>query len=180
MKKSNVLFKLVLISLICNLSSPLFCEEKGDAKGQEEEIPQVMEDIRRFEIITLGALPFVMLDANLVYSGVQYFQNDMSSSYFPSFTPTLTKDEQTNLLLTSIGISVGIGLTDLIVNIVRRSKKNKKVEPEEKPIHIAPVAENPNATKLPSLEEMNIKSENKLENENIANDEVIEINEDNN
>lgn len=175
--KKNILFKLVLISLIFNLSSPLFCENSADAKENKDEIPQALQDLRRFEIISLGSLPFVLLDANLVYSGVKYFQSGMDSNQFPSLSPNLTTEEQTGILLTSVGISLGIGLTDLIVNLVKRSKKTKKAKPVEKPIIINPISEDPNAIKLPTLEELNNeKSEREAENT----EEVIEIKEDDN
>lgn len=153
MKKKNLIHTFVLFSLIFNLFTPLFAEEAKE----KEEIPQVMQDIRRFEIITLGSLPFVLLDANLVYSGIKYVQNDFAPQFKPSFNQSnLTKKEQENILLTSLGICVGVGLTDLIVNIVKRNKEKKRQELRNTPIMIepiAPIANDPEAIMLDKPEQ---------------------------
>lgn len=151
MKKSNFILKLVLFAFIINLSSPLLAEESETKSKtvEEEEIPQSLKDLRRFEIITLGALPFVVLDSTLVYSGIKYIQNDFSSQYKPGFNQKFSKDEQLGIVLTSIGISIGIGITDLIVNLVKRNKKKKNQElMENNSILIMPIAQDPDAIKL--------------------------------
>lgn len=148
MKKKNFIIKLVLFAFIINLSSPLLAEESGQATYKDDEIPQALQDVRRFEIITLGALPFVVLDSTLVYSGIKYIQNDFSSQYKPGFNQTFSKEEQTGLILTSLGICVGIGITDLIVNLVKRNKKKKTQEINSSPIIITPISQDPEAIKL--------------------------------
>lgn len=191
MKKHNLILNIVLFSLFINLSTPLIAEEtqnqnkENQTTEKKDEIPQSLKDIRRFEIITLGSLPFVFLDASLVYSGVRYFSNGMDSDFAPSFNPNFSQEEQLGLILTSVGISVGIGLTDLIINIVKRNKQKKRQELREKPILIMPISEDPDATKieLPEQEHNSLNEDIKSDEENdleTSNEnETIEINEDN-
>ena len=158
MKKNCSIFAVVLFSLLFNISTPLFAEESTN--NEKDEIPQVMKDIRRFEIITLGSLPFVLLDASLVYSGIKYAQNDFDKAYKPSFNQSnLTKDEQTGVLLTSLGICLGIGVTDLIVNLVKRNKEKKRQELRNSPIEIEPISEDENAIMLDKIDEVEIIEE---------------------
>lgn len=183
MKKHNFIFKIILFSLIFNISVPLFSEEGTSKKSDKEDVPIVLQDLRRFEIITLGSLPFVFLDSTLVYSGIRYFNNGMDKKYIPSIAPELDKDEQTGVLLTSLGISLGIGITDLIVNIVKRSKKNKRNQIKNNSIIVNPISEDPEAIKLSNpnndttTASKNAEIEQKEEKEE---DVVIEINEDDN
>lgn len=101
-----------------------FCDSTTPEPYDMEEIPQSLQDLRRFEIISLGAMPFVMMDTTLVYSSYRYVKNDFSSEFKPTPFPTnksFTSDEQVKLVLTSLGISAAVGLTDFIVRHIKRS-----------------------------------------------------------
>lgn len=143
------------IMIIC---TPCIAEDSSTTPEpyKPDEFPQFMKDTRRAEIITLGALPFVTLDATLTYSFIRYWQHDFSSDYAPnpfaksSDSNGFTTEEQTGILLTSIGISVGIGITDLIVTIIRRNAgKARERKESEGPIKIKPIDEDKSAVKLP-------------------------------
>lgn len=143
-----------LLTFLLAFSNFCFSENNTPEPYETEELPVAIQDLRRFEIISLGAVPFVMLDTTLVYSGYRWVKNDFSSELTP--TPfagnsKFSKDEQMGLVFTSLGISVGIGLTDLIVRQVKRSKKNKRALHAEKEIIITPISEDPDAIliKLP-------------------------------
>lgn len=100
--------------------------------------PQFLSDARRFEIISLGSMPFVMLDCSLVYSGYKCVVNNFDTSYFNVFSSTnYSTDEIKGLLITSASIAVGIAVTDLVINLIRRNK-TKKTETLDT-IKIAPV-----------------------------------------
>jgi hypothetical protein len=122
---------------------------------KDDEFPQFMKDARRAEIITLGAMPFVTLNTTLGYSMLRYWQHDFSSDYVPNpFAKTsdsngFTEDEQKTILLTSIGISAGIGLTDLIVNIVKRNIARRKTLRENSgPVQITPIEQDKDAVQI--------------------------------
>ena len=143
------------IMLIC---TPCIAEDSSTTPEpyKPDEFPQFMKDTRRAEIITLGALPFVTLDATLTYSFIRYWQHDFSSDYAPnpfaksSDSNGFTTEEQTGILLTSIGISVGIGITDLIVTVIRRNAgKMRERKESEGPVKIKPIDEDKDAVKLP-------------------------------
>lgn len=171
MKRKYIFLYIILISLFFN--NFLYGEDNTPEPYKENEFPQFLNDLRRFEIISLGALPFVTLDTTLVYSGYRYIQHN----YDPAFQPDIfskssfSTDEQTGIVLTSLGISVGIGLTDYIVQLIKRSSKKKKEKVRYEDINIYPISEDPEAMLIELPENI---LENTIEP---SNDEVQEIEE---
>lgn len=167
MKNFKITFFLIVLFSFFNL--PLFCDSSSTTAKpyNSEEFPQGLKDLRRFEIITLGSMPFVMLDVNLVYSGIRV-ANGTSSSYNPFNTSSYTEDEQIKLILTSLGISTCIGLTDFVVQKIKQSFANKKSKTptENNSILVVPIEEDPDAIKI----ETNTNS-----NENYQNDDEVEF-----
>ena len=170
MKKS--IAKILIFTLLFNICSPIFSATTSTEPKEytEDEFPQALHDLRRFEIVSLGALPFVTLNSTLVYSGVKYVQNDFNPAYAPNpFAPKsesgFTTEEQVGILLTSLGISVGIGLTDFIIRSVKRNSKKKKAQKNKNQnITISTIENDPTATKItldkePSPEETPITVE---------------------
>lgn len=131
MKKAVCLF----LSLFFLIGFPFsaLCDESFEAEPYEKtEFPQWLRDAGRFEIISLGSVPFVMLDVSLVY-GLYKYVSGKSSKFVNPFASSnssdgFTKNEQKKILAASFGIGLGIGLTDLIVNFVKRKKAEKEAE----------------------------------------------------
>ena len=155
MKKFNlrnlnkVFFSFLII--ISFLSANLFCETAEPYK--DDEFPQVFKDLRRAEIITLGSMPFITFTVSLGWSFGRVVQNGGDFGYFvnpfsKSTTSNFTTDEQVGIILTSLGISAGIGLTDFIYHIIKRNQKTKKVVQQSGTIIINPVTEDKDAVKL--------------------------------
>ena len=123
MKKS-----LLLLLLISLFSQNLFADTSSTSTTpkayDDDEFPQALLDLRRFEIITLGSMPFVMLDTTLAYSAYKYASGKSTSFNFLN-SSSYDKDETKKIILTSLGISASIGLTDFIVRLVKRSNANK-------------------------------------------------------
>ncbi|MCR4742061.1 MAG: hypothetical protein K5866_04215 [Treponema sp.] len=123
MKKS-----ILVILLISLFSLNLFADDSSTSTSpkayDDDEFPQALLDLRRFEIITLGSMPFVMLDTTLAYSAYKYASGQSSSFNFLS-SSEYDNDETKKIILTSLGISASIGLTDFIVRIIKRSKAKK-------------------------------------------------------
>ena len=162
MKKHNFtksVLKILSFSILFNILSPVFSEDTTPLPYEKDEIPQGLKDLRRFEIITLGAIPFVMLDTSLAYSGYRYYKNDFKSEYAPSlFGSNFTQEEQKNIILTSIGISVCIGITDYIFQIIKRSKAKKTTELlNYDDISITPLSEDKEALKVVPSSEKKVK-----------------------
>ena len=155
--KKNLIAKILIFSLLLNISVPAFAADTTPKPYDNDELPQTMKDIRRFEIITLGALPFVTLDTTLAYSTWRYVQHDFDSAYQPDIfaASSFSQEEQRNLILTSLGVCIGIGLTDLIVQIIRRSHKKRANQINYDDISIIPISEDEDAQiiPLPSAEE---------------------------
>lgn len=147
MKFKKIFLVISLFSFFGTACLPLYSADNTPVPYSKNEFPQVMHDIRRFEIITLGALPFVTLNTTLGYSCYQYADHNFSNSYFPNpfGSSSYTQDEQIGILLTSLGICVGIGLTDLIIQIVKRNHKNKIINQNYANIVINPINHNSSA-----------------------------------
>lgn len=145
------IFFTVLISLLSS-SFPVFSETPEPY--QKDEFPGILHDIRRAEIITLGSMPFITFSATLGYSFGKYASHNFDSSYFVNpFSSTdensFSTDEQIGILLTSLGISAGIGLTDFIVHTIKRNNRQRKLKKQKNTeIQITPIREDPNAIKI--------------------------------
>jgi len=164
----NEQFKRITSALIALVfaSSLVFAEKSSDKTTShtpepytKEEFPIWAHDLRRTEIITLGSLPFVLLQSTIVYSFWRYYDNDFSSEYYPnplsntSAGAGLDQDEQKMLLATSAAISVGLGIVDLTVQVIRRhlkKRKNRRLQ-KEKEKNIVIEAIEPSEEEFPEL-----------------------------
>ncbi len=148
-KFKKVLAVFLLFSFAVSFS---FGESHTPEPYNQDEIPESLQDLRRFEIISLGALPFVMLDTTLVYSTADWafsgFAADKGPTAFAS-SKRFSGDEQMGLTLTSLGISLGVGLTDYIVRLIKRNSDMRKQDRNKDQINIIPVSEDPDAVPLP-------------------------------
>jgi len=132
--------KLLSLFLIFSLfSGLLFADSKTPEPYNKDELPQSLQDLRRFEIITLGAMPFVMLDTTLVYSTYHKLKGDMNTETTQMKTTPFVgslkfpdketkKKGQTQIFFISLGVSVGIGVTDLCYHHVKRTFVNRREE----------------------------------------------------
>ena len=147
----NLIKKFLIFSILLALFMPAFSQDSSPKPYEEDEFPQTLKDIRRFEIITIGALPFVTLDTTLAYSTYRYARNDFDDAYKPDiFSPTsFTQEEQKGIILTSVGVCVGIGITDLVVQIIKRSSR-KRIKPVNyDDISVIPISEDEDASIIP-------------------------------
>ncbi|MCR5495487.1 MAG: hypothetical protein K6F15_07615 [Treponema sp.] len=165
MKFKKVFASFILVSLIFSSGGSLFAESstKNTAEPYKaEEFPGWMHDLRRAEIITLGAMPFVTFNISLGYSFASYAMHGFDSNYFvnpfanSSDSNAYTTDEQMAIIITSLAISTGIGLTDFIVHAAKRNSafRKKKIK-QNGPIKINPIKEDPEAVKIPITNEKN-------------------------
>lgn len=93
----------------------------------EDEFIQPLEDLRRFEIITLGSMPFITLNTAIVFNGINY-ATGKSSKFNPLATADYKPDEMKTVILTSLCISAGIGITDFVIRVVKRHRSYKKID----------------------------------------------------
>lgn len=114
-----------------------------------DEFPSWQKDLRRAEILSFGALPFVTFISSIYYDIYRYAQNDGNEAYLPwplkktEIAIPLTEREQKNILYASVGISLGVAVFDFgwrtISRAIRESKVEKKNASKPEPITIREV-----------------------------------------
>lgn len=107
------------------------------------------KDLRRFEIISFGALPFVSLLSFWTYDIIRSIQHKGDPGYapWPIKNPEkaipLSESEQKKVLFSAIGISIGVAVIDLSIRAIRRRierKRKQKSEEENVPaIELIPI-----------------------------------------
>ena len=93
----------------------------------DDEFPQWAKDMRRTEIVTLGAVPFITIGISAGYGAYKYYKGEMNT--FPN--PFSKDDGYSNkeiwgIVGTSLGVSAAIGITDLIISLVKRNNARKE------------------------------------------------------
>ena len=129
----------VILSFSLFTSFMFGAETKNPEPYNKEEMPQTLQDLRRFEIITLGAMPFVMLDTTLGYSIYHSVRKDLDTDSI-KFKPTpfvgslkfadddTKKKAQEKIFFISLGVSLGIGAADLAYRHIKRGFVNWREE----------------------------------------------------
>ena len=112
---------------------------------KDDEFSQALKDLRRFEVITLGAMPFITLDSAIAYNGYKYATGKVSK-FNPLATADYSQEERERIIVTSLCISTGIGLTDYIINIIKRHNIKKRQRMEDSNIKIEEI---PDAVRIP-------------------------------
>lgn len=149
--------RIFLLSIFFSLIAfNCFGETKTAEPYNDDEFPQGLQDLRRFEIITLGSMPFITLDASIAYNTYKYFDGQ-TEKYHPLATTNYSQKEMENIIISSICISTTIGLTDYIIRIIKRNKAKKVLKNSNQEIQISQIENDPDAIKIenPKNEEGN-------------------------
>ena len=141
MKKGlKYLFILVLIfkSLSCFAQS----SDTTPKPYEDTEFEQWKLDLRRFEIITFGAMPFITLDTIIIYSGIQWGMNGFSGAFPNPFMAmsNYSQGEIIGIIVTSFTICVCIAITDYIINKIKRDKAQANTVQD---VYVMPESLNP-------------------------------------
>lgn len=153
----RILFVLVFISL---LTGPISAETSTTPSTDHvpvpygpAEFPDWQKDLRRAEILSFGALPFVTFVSSIYYDVYRYYSNDGQEGYLPwplkksESAIGLSEAEQKNIVFYSASISVGVALFDFGFRTLKRAIQNSKAEKENQgyidPIQIEPVQNKP-------------------------------------
>lgn len=141
-KLSRKFFAIVFIALLSTAVAPPLAaieEETVDRTPEpysKDEFPLWQRELRRFEIITLGSLPFITMFSFWGYDIVRSIQHKGDPAYYPwpmkrsDIAVPMTSDEQMKVFFTAVGVSVGIALFDVCFRAIKRSIDNKKLERE--------------------------------------------------
>jgi len=80
------------------------------------EFPGWVNDLRRAEIITIGAFPISLLVTSLSYQLYRYVQNGFQQAYAPALLGSgsnpLSNQERIGVIISGIGVSLVIALID--------------------------------------------------------------------
>ncbi|MCM1321169.1 MAG: hypothetical protein NC041_04740 [Bacteroides sp.] len=151
-----------LLSFICSLCA---AETLSDAEPYSAaEFPSFAADVRRTEIITFGSLPFTTMAVTAGYQIFRYANSGFSSALFPnpfaksSDAANLNTAEQLGILWTALGISCAIGLTDIIISIVKRNKKQNEARRITLPDNVEIGIEPPELPRIRTIEEIEAES----------------------
>ena len=132
---------------------PVYAEDTKVSRTPDpygaEEFKQWQKDLRRFEIITFGALPFVSLLSFWAYDIGRSIAHKGDPAYNPwpikdaKISVKLTEKEQLNIFFTAVGISLGVAIIDLTYRSIKRANAKKLEEKnEEEAILLIPIEEN--------------------------------------
>ena len=132
---------------------PVYAEDTTVSRTPDpygaEEFKQWQKDLRRFEIITFGALPFVSLLSFWAYDIGRSIAHKGDPAYNPwpikdaKIAVKLTEKEQLGIFLTAVGISLVVAIIDLTYRSIKRANAKKLEEKnEEEAILLIPIEEN--------------------------------------
>ncbi len=133
MRKAFCLFSLLVFSF--SFAPKAFSQDESDDDNtdalpyEENEFPQWAKDLRRYEIVSLGSVPFTAFTITLGYGLVEYLSGATSS--FPNpfdKGSAFSQNEQIGILCASIGAGLLIGFVDLGINLGKRHREKKKLE----------------------------------------------------
>ncbi|MEL3906151.1 MAG: hypothetical protein P1P65_03835 [Treponema sp.] len=132
---------------------PLFAddekkEDRTPVPYTKEEFPLWQRELRRFEILSFGALPFVTILSFWGYDMIRSAKHPKDPRYYPwplkqaDKAVPLTEKEQLGVFFTAAGISVTIALIDITYRAIKRAAEKKRLEREnlfvEDPIRFSP------------------------------------------
>lgn len=133
---------ILLLILLFSCSSKLFCETKNSTTPEpyeEDEFPEWAKDLRRGEIIAFGSMPFVTTWVTVGYGlvgmwiipeGNKYHLDDFPNPLDKSKN-IFTEDQIKLVVSASAIISIGLGITDFIINNSKRNKLRKEMQLKE-------------------------------------------------
>ena len=132
---------------------PVYAEDTKVSRTPDpygaEEFKQWQKDLRRFEIISFGALPFVSLLSFWAYDIGRSIAHKGDPAYNPwpikdaKVAVSLTEKEQLGIFLTAVGISLGVAIIDLTYRSIKRANAKKLEEKnEDEAILLIPIEEN--------------------------------------
>lgn len=116
-------------------------DARKPAPYEEDEFPQWLQTVRRFEIIAIGSFPLTYLLALIAYDFVKFTIESINigsvnSLYAPLFfapsnKPPPTQMETVGIVLATVGASVVVAIIDLIIQETRRTRIAEKARIEE-------------------------------------------------
>lgn len=139
----NKRLRCVAFCVLCIMSAaqlPLIAAEKREEHTPvpytKEEFPLWQRELRRFEILSFGALPFVTLLSFWGYDMIRAMKHPKDPAYYPwpfkqsGKAVPLTQKEQLGVFLTAAGLSITIAVIDITYRAIKRASERKRLERE--------------------------------------------------
>ncbi|MDR1216473.1 MAG: hypothetical protein LBK25_07315 [Treponema sp.] len=115
--------------LLILTTAPIFGQTTNNnpLRYDPSEFPQWARDLRRFDVVTLGAFPFAFFTATFFTDTIRWSQHDWQMTYSPwPLKPAggyeTTDNEKLNVLGIAFAIALGVAVVDLIVINIKRLK----------------------------------------------------------
>ena len=132
----------IALILICMFTYNVFAADTDTTAVPygPDEFPAWQKDLRRAEIISFGAFPFVTFLASIYYDVYRYVSHDYEEGYRPwpfknsDTAVALTEDEQKNIVYVSMGISVGVAVFDFSYRTIKRIIREREAEKHNREI----------------------------------------------
>ena len=139
MKYREILFLLVLLTISINTipSQQYYPDGTVPEENKEPEtsnMPQWAKDLRRWEIITFGTFPFTMFFATFGVDMYRYSKTGFEDRRYAPWPAksagaiAMNKREVEVTIAIAAGVSIALGIIDMIVVQVKRAKERKKAE----------------------------------------------------
>jgi hypothetical protein len=142
-RKRTVFFLLLLAAAV--LRMPAQTTPISPSTSAATELPQWAKDLRRFEIIAFGAIPFAMFTATFAMDMFRWSENtkangmnfldfsDAGRRYAPwplksAGAVAMESDEQKLTITIAASLSIAVAVTDYIIVQVKRNKARKRAE----------------------------------------------------
>jgi hypothetical protein len=139
LKKNAALLLLLMVLPILNVPAQTNTDDAVPSILESKTIPQWVKDLRRWEIVAFGSIPFTMLTASFAVD--MYRWNNANGMNFSNegrrYAPwplksagaiSLERKEQETVFLIAGGLSLAIAFTDLIIVQIKRHKARKRAE----------------------------------------------------
>lgn len=94
-----------------------------------EEFPQWMWDVRRYEVIAVGAFPISFFATSLIYDYAVFGSHNFDPAY--ALGTQRSKNDIAIIAGTAAGVSLLVATADIIIELVQRNKRNKEHEQSE-------------------------------------------------
>lgn len=161
---------------------PLFAGNEDTEKQDHTPVPYTktefplwQRELRRFEILSFGALPFVTMLSFWGYDMIRAAKHPKDPGYYPwplkspDKAVPLTEKEQRTVFFTAVGLSIGVAVIDITYRAIKRAVEKKRLERQnlfaDDPITFTPTA-------LPIEDEPSAQTE--AENEKTADAKTTE------
>ena len=130
---------LILLLILPILQTPAQTNTARLPSIMESNAPQWVKDLRRWEIVTFGAIPFAMFTATFgmdMYrwqqaNGLDFSEEGRRYAPWPLKSAgaiAMDNREQELTITIAAGISVAVGVTDLVIVLIKRAKARKRAE----------------------------------------------------